>query len=501
MLSSTPGPYTESTLVGAMSSVYLGDFALAAAQRDAAGAFNILERVRGRTAADMLRNHTWAPYESTSSRELEGQLSRLQVRLMRSNDASERGELLDDIVEVEERLSYNRDPVDRHSLRMSTHPIPLRLAQDMLRPDEALLEYVLTEPNAFCLTVTHDHSGIVFLPVGRKKLEALVSGYLSAIEEQKPTAEGGKQLYSLLLDPLPAEARKFRLVIVPDGRLYTLPFESLRDGGGRYVIWSHVVSYAPSATALYFLRSTKRSHLPEMSFLGVGGVRYGADHPLLASNSTTGRILRAVRRGFDELVAGRLDNLPASRLELTDASQALKQPNAVLLMGDDATETAFKKQPLDNFKILHLAVHAVAEPHLPERAALILGRDPNSDDDGLLQAREIVSLPLTADLVTLSACDTAQGKLLGEEGNASLVQAFLLAGARSVVAALWEVEDRPTGTLMKHFYTHLSEGMDKASALRQAKLDLLNYFGDRPLQYWAGFTLVGNGASPITFSK
>jgi CHAT domain-containing protein len=308
-------------------------------------------------------------------------------------------------------------------------------------------------------------------------------------------------LYSLLLDPLPAEARKFRLVIVPDGRLYSLPLEPLRDDSGRYVIWSHVVSYAPSATALYFLRSTKRSHLPEMSFLGVGGVRYSADHPLLASNSTTGRILRAVRRGFDELVAGRLDNLPASRLELTEAAQALKQPNALLLVGDDATETAFKRQALGNFKTLHLAVHAVAEPHLSVRAALILGRDPNSDDDGPLQAREIVSLPLAADLVTLSACDTAKGKLVGEEGDASLVQAFLFAGARSVVAALWEVEDRPTGTLMKHFYTHLAEDMDKASALPQAKLDLLNDFGDRAPEYWAGFTLVGDGASPITFSK
>jgi hypothetical protein len=235
-----------------------------------------------------------------------------------------------------------------------------------------------------------------------------------------------------------------------------------------------------------------------MSFLGVGGVQYGADHPLLASNSTTGRILRAVRHGFDELLAGRLDNLPASRLELTDASQALKQPNAVLLIGDDATETAFKRQPLGNFKILHLAVHAVAEPHFPERAALILGRDPNSDDDGLLQAREIASLPLTADLVTLSACDTAKGKLLGEEGNASLVQAFLLAGARSVVAALWEVEDRPTGTLMKYFYTHLSEGMDKASALRQAKLDLLNDVGDHAPQYWAG-VYAGRGRSVVDY--
>src|SRR5271157_2050093 len=501
MLAYAPGPYSESSLVSAMSSVYLGDFALAAGQYDTPTAFEILERVRGRTAADMLRNHTQNAYESPSSRAIETRISTLQVRLMRSESARERGELLDNILEGEEELWYNRGALDSDSPRKPTHPIALHLAQEMLGPDEALLEYVLAEPNAFCVTLTREHAGLVSLPAGRKQIEALVSDYLAAIEHQQSARDQSRRLYSILLDPVATLAQKFRLVIVPDGRLYMLPFESLRDGGGRYMIWSHVVTYAPSATTLYFLRSSQPSHQPELSLLGVGDVRYGADHPLLASNSSTGQILRAVKRGFDELVASRLNDLPASRQELTDASHALQQPSTVLLMGDAATETAFKKQPLSKFKILHLAVHAVAEPRFPERAALVLGRDPNSDDDGLLQAREIVRLPLNADLVTLSACDTAKGKLQGEEGNNSLVQAFLLAGAKSVVAALWEVEDRSTEALMKHFYTHLSEGMDKASALRQAKLDLLKEFGDRPPWYWAGFALVGDGASPITFSK
>ena len=117
------------------------------------------------------------------------------------------------------------------------------------------------------------------------------------------------------------------------------------------------------------------------------------------------------------------------------------------------------------------------------------------------QAREIARLPLNADLVTLSACETAKGKLQGEEGTASLVQAFLVAGTKSVVAALWSVDDASTGALMKRFYAHLARKEDQASAPRNAKLDLLNEFGDRPPFFWAGFTLTGDAAKPISSSK
>ena len=354
MLAHSPGPYTESSLVGAMSSVYLGDFTLAARQRDTATAFAILERVRGRTAADMLRNHSIPVHESPNERAFEEQVSMLQVRLMRSDDLQERSQLRDSLVEAEERLNYSRESFARASQLMPTHSIPLGAAQEMLRPDEMVLEYVLAEPVAFCLTLRREGADLVALPAGGKTIETLVSAYLSAVKSGRPADEQEKQLYSLLLDPIRTADRKLRFVIVPDGGLHMLPFESLRDGSGRYLVWDHVLSYAPSTTALYLLRHSKRTQHPQLAFLGVGDIRYEADRPLLASNSTTSRITRAVKRGFDELVASKLADLPASRRELEEASDRLKPAPTVLLMGESATETAFKNQPLANFKVLHI---------------------------------------------------------------------------------------------------------------------------------------------------
>jgi CHAT domain-containing protein len=171
--------------------------------------------------------------------------------------------------------------------------------------------------------------------------------------------------------------------------------------------------------------------------------------------------MRAVSRGLFDLTGVQLDDLPASRREVVDAGQAVRLPDPVLLLGPNATETAFKHEPLNNFKVIHLAVHAFAAPESPERAALLLARDPKSDDDGLLQAREIAALPLNADLVTLSACDTGTGKIQGEEGSLSLVQAFLFAGARSVLASLWSVDDAATAALMRSFYSELERERTK----------------------------------------
>jgi CHAT domain-containing protein len=127
-----------------------------------------------------------------------------------------------------------------------------------------------------------------------------------------------------------------------------------------------------------------------------------------------------------------------------------------------------------------------------------LGVDPNSHDDGLLQVREIIRLRFNADLVTLSACNTGVGKLQGEEGVTNLVEAFLVSGAKAVVASLWSADDMYTSDLMERFYTHIAEGQDKAAALRQAKLDLLAKFGRQvPPYYWGAFVLTGDGGSPI----
>jgi len=172
--------------------------------------------------------------------------------------------------------------------------------------------------------------------------------------------------------------------------------------------------------------------------------------------------------------------------------------DAVLLLSKEATESAFKKQPLDQFRILHLAIHGFADTQYPERSALVLAPDPKAGEDGLLQVREIMRLRLNAELTTLSACDSGVGRLQGQEGISNLVEAFLVAGSKSVVASLWSVDDVSTSALMEDFYGQLARGESSASALRKAKLDLLAKFGDQlSPYYWAAFIGVGETLSPV----
>jgi len=169
-----------------------------------------------------------------------------------------------------------------------------------------------------------------------------------------------------------------------------------------------------------------------------------------------------------------------------------------MLLGAGATEAAFKKEPLNEFRILHLAVHGFADTQYPERSALVLGTDAKSAEDGLLQVREIKRLRLNAELTTLSACDTGVGKLQGQEGVSNLVEAFLVAGSKVVVASLWSADDTFASALMERFYQRLAQGEDTSTALRGAKLDLLTKYGEQlsPF-YWAAFVAVGEASAPI----
>lgn len=500
MLANSPGPYTESSMLSAISSIYLGDFALAAHAGDAATAFSIIERARGRTAADMLRNHSVKKRETPAEHALEGQIAALQLQLMRSDDPKASTKLLDSLRVAEEKFRYD-DALLRPALHLlSAERIPLAQFQQTLRPDEALLEYVLAEPNSFCLAVTQHDAAVIQLSAGRKRIETQVSDYLTNIGSKTKAAPVEAALYSLLLAPIPKAFRLSNLIVVPDGQLNRLPFEALRDSSGQYLVRSDVVSYAPSATTLYILRTQHRAATPRMAFLGVGGVPY-QPATLEASTARIGDLFSSVLRGIAELAGVHPDNLPATRQEIIDASRALGQQRSVLLVGTDATKVAFEREPLSNFSIIHFAAHAISTPKFPERSALILGRTLHSKDDGLLQARDIAKLTLNADLVTLSACGTANGKLEGEEGVTSLVQAFLLAGAKSVLASVWKVDDASTAALMKQFYTEIAQGKDEATALRDAELHLLNQMDDPAPAYWAGFILTGDGSEPIVLSK
>jgi CHAT domain-containing protein len=185
--------------------------------------------------------------------------------------------------------------------------------------------------------------------------------------------------------------------------------------------------------------------------------------------------------------------LPDSREEVESIADDLPRPDTILL-GANATEARFKHLPLDSTDVIHLALHGYADQDYPDRSALVFAPDPTGAEDGLLQVREIRNLHLDAKLVTLSACNTGVGPT-GEADVANIANAFIEAGADTVVSTLWELEDHSTEHLMSMFYAQLAQHHRKVDALRTAQLDLLNR--GLPPYYWASFQILGDADGTI----
>lgn len=498
MLVNTSEAYWNSSLADAMSDTYLLHFELEARSGNVKRALNVLERVRGRTTAALLENGaSLSPKESKEVQTLESTVATLQLRLMRSEDANERTALLDQLVENERRLGWMRTDRESNKPEWFERPAPLKSIQSRLRADETILEYVLSEPQSYCLWISRNAAGLERLNGGRERIEGLARKYLSAIREKRNDLSLASQLYEILLAPVSRQSISDRLVIVPDGILHLLPFETLRDASNSLVLQHKIISYAPASTVLYVLRNAKGSHPHRRTLLAVGNAPYQNQANVSADLIKPTGMEKRLLRGIADTFGTPLYDLPETRDEVLDIKRILHN-DGTLLLGPEATETAFKAERLTDFKIIHLAVHGFSDSRFPERSGLVLGVDSATPDDGLLQVREIIRLRFDTDLVTLSACNTGVGKLQGEEGITDLAEAFLVGGSRSVVASLWSADDTFTHALMDRFYTHIVEGEDQASALRDAKLDLLAKYGKEVSPYyWGAFVLTGDGGSPI----
>jgi CHAT domain-containing protein len=260
------------------------------------------------------------------------------------------------------------------------------------------------------------------------------------------------------------------------------------DGEGATINKRVAVASAPSATVYFTLKTAPTQTAATRPFLGVA---YSPPQPATAE-------LASSTRGLFDL--GKLDLRPlqAAREEIGEAARVLGK-DSVTLDGAAASEAGLKALALRDFRIIHIAAHGIGNEAEPDRAALLLAPGNNSED-GLWQSREIRQTRLNADLVVLSACETGTGRLEGQEGIMNLARAFLIAGAKSVVASLWQVDDRSTATLMGFFYEHLAAGLEVREALRQAQLDFIKQFGDRAQPYfWAGFEVIGDGTRRINF--
>ena len=226
----------------------------------------------------------------------------------------------------------------------------------------------------------------------------------------------------------------------------------------------------------------------------------GATTLLAVGNPVVRGDTGARTRQVDLAAINLLTPLPHSAEEMSEVA-ALFKPRARVLEAAGATEQALRTSGLDGVRILHFATHGLIDEIHTDRSGLVLTAAP-PQDDGLLRTREIYTLPLRAQLVTLSACQTALGRHVTGEGIIGLTRAFFCAGARAVVASLWDIEDASTARLMQRFYANIRDGEPIDVALQHAKIAFLHGGGASSRTfYWASFVVSGQARSTVAIAR
>jgi CHAT domain-containing protein len=302
------------------------------------------------------------------------------------------------------------------------------------------------------------------------------------------------------------------LVIVPDDVLTFVPFDALIEdaprpasagavlhaelAGERYLLHRHAISYMSSSAQLVApaTGADRQSAAPGRFFAMANPAATRASAPAPGAEDPLTRQLRSGAFGAF------LSPVPGAETEVQRIARHFQAGAAVVLTGADATETAYEAQA-GRFGVLHFATHAVASDGQPFYSTLVLAPDDAPGRDGFLQAYEVIRMPLRADLVVLSGCETALGAEDLGQGLVGLVAAFQQAGARSVLATLWSI-DEATVEVMDRFYGAMAKGASPASALRGAKLAMLKQklrVGNAEMSlahpfFWAPFVLVSGQA-------
>jgi CHAT domain-containing protein/tetratricopeptide (TPR) repeat protein len=464
--------------------------------------FRLAEQYKSGTLLDFLTaRRQMRERKSPARAALTEELSSLQLALLADpGDQDLRNALCRDIRTVRARL----DSLETADLevRRGGYRGEVRNAVSVLQtvgaPGDVLLEFFWGREIVYAWALTSSETR--FFTVGvAEDLEglALVCGHLLRDRTRQPLASPAlRRLADTLLGPiqdlLPAASR---LVIVPDGPLLGLPLEALpcgpasSDAAGadsaepgpeqlRPLISSWEVCYVPSASLWRHLtlRAAKREPPPlELLALGDPSVSTG-------------------------MLRERWPRLAYASAELAQLDRLLSPRRARIVRGAAATEDLVKSDDIARYGVIHFATHARAGTVDPSASGLLLA--PGEENDGFVTPEEILGLRLQADLVTLSGCETARGRIVSGEGVLGLSRAFFHAGATSVLASLWEVDDQSTASFMSCVYRHLATGKRKGIALMLAKRELCAA-EDPDLGHprsWAPFVLTGDpdGALRLT---
>jgi tetratricopeptide (TPR) repeat protein len=367
-------------------------------------------------------------------------------------------------------LDEIRDAGIPHGGVVVPEPAGWESVSEKLRPEDLFVEYLLTDSAGLAFVVSESELEIVELDSPREVVDDLV-GFLRGIMGSRWDAvetelwrSALQRLYGILMEPLARggwlEGRD-HLYIVPHGTLHYLPFSALIGPDGGFLVERHAVSYAPSASV----------------WIGLGDDSGG--------QGASPRILA---------LAPRIEDLPGTLAEVRGIRDVWPDP-VLVRTGPEATEELFQERGPD-FAILHLATYGVANRTNPLFSHLDLY--PTRSHDGRLEVHEIFRIPFRADLVVLSACETAvsagsRADVPPGDDWVGFVRAFLAAGARNVLGTLWRVEDRATADLMTEFYGALAQGSGLAEALAEAQRTLISTPETSSPFFWSGFALVGEG--------
>ena len=467
------------------------------------------ERAKGRVLLDVLSNgkvdfaKAITESEKIEERRLNGNIVALNIQISQESSKKASDDAL--LNRLNEQLGSARLRYEAFQDSLYAYHPELRLSSGrlatltveqiskLLTDDKAaILEYVVTTEKTYLFVLTRgQQAGVPALTVYQinvadKELAQQAHRLRDMLAEQSPVfADKTHELYDVLIKPAADQLRdKKTICIIPDGPLWDLPFQTLQSKDDRYLLEDYVLYYAPSLGVLRQMsQRQKPSERGSASLIAFGNPRIGND---IATN------LKAALRG-ESLAA-----LPEAETEVKALREIWGARRSKVLIGPDAGKTVFKAEA-GKYQIIHLATHGLLDDNHPMYSRLVMARNENDpDDDGLLEAREIMQLNLRADLVVLSACQTARGRVGAGEGIIGMSWAFLAAGAPTIVVSQWKVDSAATATLMINFYRRLAKQTPKretakADALRQAALDLLRQPKYRHPFYWASFVMLGDG--------
>jgi CHAT domain-containing protein/Tfp pilus assembly protein PilF len=403
----------------------------------------------------------------------------------------------------------------RYAAMMHPQQLTIKDIQSrLLGPDVALIEYHLGESNSYAWIVTETSIAAHALP-GRRQIEESARSVYEALAT-RPHApspsqywEKAARLSHTILGPVLAGVRARHVVIVAEGALQYLPFAALPDpraatsraassGLNLHPLMANCeVVEVPSAAAFDLLRHEAGARTPAQHEIAIlANPVFNKDDQRINDRSRQASSSVA-RRGESTAYIGTETSLPALFASEDEARAIMRMASAgdaMLALGFDATR-ARAKSDLGDFRIVHFATHALVDSSHPERSRIVLSMfdGQGNAQNGLLRLTDIYGMSLHADLVVLSACQTALGKDVKGEGMIGLTRGFMYAGAARVMSTLWNVDDDESARFISLFYEKLlKQRKAPAAALREAQIEIWKKNPSRPPSTWGAFVLFGD---------